>query len=159
MGEDLTSDQVRILLAGGFVPKQKEKAKVEPAVPGVVKFTIPGLPIGKPRQTQRDRWAQRPCVLRYRAWADSAREAAGELPTAIEIADLSWTAYFPPPSSWSKKKRAAAMGTLHRSRPDRDNIDKAILDSLFPEDSAIAAGTIRKVWGEPARIEVTITQF
>ena len=49
------------------------------------------------------------------------------------------------------------MGTLHRSKPDRDNIDKAVMDALFPEDSGIAAGTIRKVWGEPPRVEGEIT--
>jgi len=65
-------------------------------------------------------------------------------------------AYFTPPQSWSKKKRAAAIGTLHRSKPDRDNIDKGILDAMFEEDAGIASGTIEKRWAENSRIEITI---
>mgnify|MGYP001348583663 CR=1 FL=1 len=126
-----------------------------------LKFTVPGAPIGAPRMTQRDRWAKRPCVLRYWAWKDSVRAVVSnhDLPDADSIVRLSWTAYFEPPPSWSKKRRAAAMGTIHRSKPDRDNIDKAILDTLFEQDSGIAAGTIQKLWGEPARLEVVIEAY
>ena len=121
-----------------------------------ITFIIPGTPLGKPRMTRRDKWKKRPSVVRYREWSDAARIAAGPMPEPERIARLDWVAYFEPPQSWSKRERADAIGTLHRSRPDRDNIDKAILDTLFETDSAIACGTIRKVWGEPARIEVTI---
>ena len=107
--------------------------------------------------TRRDKWKKRPCVVRYRNWADGARLAAGRLPQPEQIESFSWTAYFPPPKSWSATKRSEALGTYHRGKPDRDNIDKAILDALFPNDSAIASGMIRKLWGEPARIEVVLT--
>jgi Holliday junction resolvase RusA-like endonuclease len=119
-------------------------------------FTIPGTPIGKPRQTRSDKWKKRPCVLRYREWADLARECAGRLPVAESVIDLSWTAHFEPPKSWSEAKRAAAWGELHRQSPDRDNIDKAILDALYQEDKAIAMGTLKKVWGFPPRVEVNV---
>ena len=39
-----------------------------------------------------------------------------------------------------RKRAQEAIGELHRTKPDRDNIDKAVLDALFDEDSAIAAG-------------------
>lgn len=123
----------------------------------VITFTIHGDPIGAPRMTRRDKWKQRPCVLRYRDWKDKARKAAGALPPTNEIESLSWVAYFSPPVSWSKKKRDAAIGTAHRQKPDRDNIDKAILDALFDEDSGIAKGTIEKRWDIAERLEVTIT--
>lgn len=122
-----------------------------------VTITIPGPPLGKPRMTQRDKWKQRPCVMRYRSWADMARLYAGRLPEPGAVLRLDWTAYFEPPPSWAKRKRAEAIGTLHQSKPDRDNIDKAILDALFRSDSAIAWGTIEKRWGSPARLEVRIT--
>lgn len=121
-----------------------------------ITITIPGEPMGKPRMTRSDKWKKRDCVMRYRAWADEARLRAGKLPSPDVIASLSWTAYFEPPKSWSKKKRAAAMNTLHRSTPDRDNVDKAVLDALFPQDSAIASGMIQKRWGSPARLEIVI---
>lgn len=121
-------------------------------------IVVPGAAVGKPRMTQRDTWKKRPCVVRYRSWADVARLVAGRLPPATSIERLDWTAYFAPPPSWSKTKRAAALGELHRARPDRDNIDKAVLDALFASDAAIAQGTICKRWGEPPRLEITITE-
>ncbi len=119
-------------------------------------FTIPGEPVGAPRMTQRDKWQQRPCVMRYRAWKDAARKAAGWIPCADLILSVSWVAYFSTPVSWSKKKRVAAIGTLHRSKPDRDNVDKSLLDALFVDDSKIAAGSIEKRWDIVERMEVTI---
>ena len=113
-------------------------------------------PMGKPRMTRQDKWKKRPKVIRYRAFSNALRFAAGELPPAELIEDLSWVATFAFPKSYSKKKRAALMGQLHRNVPDRDNIDKGILDSLFAQDSAIAKGTIEKRWGETDSIEITI---
>jgi Holliday junction resolvase RusA-like endonuclease len=120
-------------------------------------ITIPGPPMGKPRMTQRDKWKQRDCVMRYRSWADVARFEAGSVPPAEQVERLDWVAYFEPPPSWSKAKKAEAIGQLHRSKPDRDNIDKAVLDALFKSDSGIAVGTLEKRWGVPARLEITIT--
>jgi Holliday junction resolvase RusA-like endonuclease len=122
-----------------------------------ISITIPIEPMGAPRMTQADKWKQRPCVMRYRAFKDQVRLAVGNRVQDAVIADFSWKAFFEPPPSWSKKKRAAAMGTQHRSKPDRDNIDKALLDALFEDDKGIAAGRIEKLWGEPARIELTVT--
>ena len=121
-----------------------------------MKFTIPGDPIGAPRMTQSDKWKKRPCVVRYREWKDKARAAAGTLPHISRIESVSWVATFSPPASWSKKKRAAMLGTLHRVKPDRDNIDKALLDALFPDDQQIAKGSIEKRWGVAEGLEVTI---
>ena len=122
----------------------------------VKRFIIEAEPMGAPRMTQSDKWKKRPCVMRYRDWKDKAREAAGDLPPSESILCLNWLAVFSPPASWSKKKRAAAMGTLHRAKPDIDNICKAVLDSLFDEDKHIAACGVKKVWGEIERLEVEI---
>jgi Holliday junction resolvase RusA-like endonuclease len=74
------------------------------------------------------------------------------------VSSVSWVAYFPIPQSWSKKKKAEMAGQLHRQVPDRDNVDKAILDALFKDDSGIAAGHIEKRWddGNGPRIELEI---
>ena len=122
----------------------------------VICFTIPGVPLGKPRMTRSDRWKKRPCVTKFWEWKDNVIKHCGEIPDPESIIQLNWLAYFEPPASWSKRKRAALFGQLHRYKPDRDNIDKAILDSLFKDDSAIASGFLEKRWGSPARIEVTI---
>ena len=124
--------------------------------PKQARFSVTGAPVGKPRMTQRDKWQKRPAVMRYREWADRARETAGELPQ--NPGTLNWTAYLPIPKSWSKVKRSVAAGQPHRQKPDRDNIDKAVLDSLFKQDSGIHTGTIKKLWddGNGPRIEIEI---
>src|SRR3990167_5593278 len=143
-------------LGGGIMRGDREglQETVQGAVMATRTFIIEGTPVGAPRMTQRDKWAQRPCVMRYRAWKDRARAAAGKLPEPDAIENLSWLAVFSPPARWSKKKREAAIGTLHRSKPDRDNLDKSVLDALFADDSGIAMGTIEKRWGIAERLEV-----
>lgn len=121
-----------------------------------MQIVIPGAAVGKPRMTQRDKWAKRPEVMRYRAWADLVRLHARRLPDAAKIKSLSWSAYFAPPPSWSRRRAQEAIGELHRAKPDRDNIDKAILDTLFDEDSGIAAGHIEKRWDVQARLVILI---
>ena len=54
--------------------------------------------------------------------------------------------YIPCPKSWSKKKKLQYHGSLHTSRPDVDNLTKAIFDSLFSEDKNIADVRISKFW-------------
>lgn len=147
-------------------PKQGDSAETPVAGNGgisgnVIRFVITGEPMGKPRMTQRDKWKKRPVVLRYRAWADLAR-ASVPVPASRFIADpltVSWTAYLPMPKSWSCKKKDFMRGTLHRQKPDRDNIDKAILDALFTSDCGVAAGTLVKRWddGRGPRVEVEVT--
>lgn len=135
-----------------------------------IHVTIQGDPIGKPRMTQADKWKRRPCVLEYRRWADKARETlvreitAGLLGTDNKlpkgIYDVSWIAYIGMAESWSKKKRALLSGKPHFGKPDRDNIDKAILDALFSDDRGVASGALIKNWddGIGPRIELVITK-
>lgn len=123
-------------------------------------ITMPGAAVGKPRMTQRDKWAKRDCVMRYRAWADHLRllvHAIGGLPETERILDVSWVARFEPPKSTSKARRAGMIGQIHRVKPDRDNIDKAVLDVLFEKDQGIGCGTIRKEWAEQSSLTITIT--
>lgn len=118
-------------------------------------LTVAIVPIGKPRMTQRDRWKKRPCVLKYRAFADELRaQTDGMIPE--DPVSVSWVAWFPFPKSYSKKKRAALAGTIHRQKPDRDNVDKAILDVLFKEDCRVGHGELCKRWddGKGPRIEL-----
>ncbi len=132
-----------------------------PCTTKTLTITVPVTPVGKPRQTQRDRWAKRECVMRYRAYADQVclcvRQQVGILPEAAQIARLDWVAYFVPPLSWNNKKRLAAYDELHRVRPDLDNICKGIFDILFPGgDSAIAHGEYKKLWAPLARLVITV---
>ena len=148
-------------LPGDYGPQGQPKAARSPGATlgaGTVTITVPGTPLGKPRMTQRDKWKKRPCVVRYREWADKVRDAAVmSVPAANRVVSLSWVAIFEPPKSWSKKKRAEAIGTMHREKPDRDNINKAVLDILYPSgDKAIASGRLDKRWGWEAKLIITI---
>ena len=136
-----------------------------------IHVTLHGDPIGKPRMTQADKWRRRPVVLAYRAWADKARYAMRAAPTAIGVQvdgqfpaglyDVSWMAFIAMPASWSKKKKDALRGKPHFGKPDRDNIDKAILDSLFPDDRGVTSGALHKFWddGLGPRIELVVTKL
>ena len=106
-------------------------------------------PNTKPRMTQRDKWKVRPCVAKYRAFKDEVRLRRVELPEAYHVIFV-----MPMPSSWSKKKRAAMDGQPHKQTPDRDNIEKALLDSLYSDDSHVWDGRTTKVWGRAGQIIV-----
>jgi Holliday junction resolvase RusA-like endonuclease len=115
------------------------------------------VPMGKPRMTQRDRWAKRKCVIKYRIWADAIRMCMNGI-SLEDVSCVSWKAYFPFPDSYTSKKRESLCGAPHRVKPDRDNIDKAILDALFDQDAGVAMGNLVKVWddGLGPRIEISL---
>lgn len=104
--------------------------------------------MGKPRMTQRDRWQKRAVVVRYRAYADAVRYACGPLSTEEEtgIFAINVVAYIAMPASWSAKKQLQLEGTLHRQKPDYDNISKAVGDAMLGDDAGIGAGTCVKLW-------------
>lgn len=94
-------------------------------------------PIGKPRMTRADKWKQRPEVIRYRAFCDEARLRKIHLPDS----GAHVTFVMPMPQSWSQKKRAQYAGRPHQSKPDCDNMLKALMDALYEDihTSGIAA--------------------
>ena len=123
----------------------------------ILTFIAPGDPIGKPRQTRRDRWRQRPCVMEYRHWADRLREVVGTLPEGPPVR-VDITAHFAIPPSWSAARKAAAAGKAHQHKPDLDNIVKAVLDALWPDgDQAIAWVVARKLWAGEGEREGCLT--
>ena len=101
-------------------------------------------PVAKPRMTRRDRWAQRPAVLAYRAYADALRaHYAGPLPDEVVIVFT-----LPMPRSWSARKRDRMRGQPHRVKPDLDNLTKAVLDALHPRDQEVWRYSAEKRWGD-----------
>lgn len=107
-------------------------------------------PIPKPRMTQRDKWARRPCVLRYFAFKDKVRAAEARIADSGSVI----TFVVPMPKSWSKKKRAAMDGTPHQQKPDIDNLTKALLDAIFDDDSRVYQISTSKVWGVHGQIVI-----
>jgi Holliday junction resolvase RusA-like endonuclease len=106
------------------------------------------VPMGKPRMTQKDKWAKRPAVLRYRAFKDECRLKKVVVPeSAAHIIFV-----IPMPSSWSKQKRAEMAGKGHQQKPDLDNLHKALLDAVFEEDSHVFDHRVSKIWGVTGKI-------
>lgn len=119
-----------------------------------VKFIIPAV-CPKPRMTQRDKWQERPSVVRYRAFCDLARlSAPSDLPQNPDLVKL--RIQIEVPKSWSKKKKQKMIGTPHRVKPDWDNLAKAVCDALWSEDSGIYKAEVEKIWGETSQIEVEV---
>ncbi len=110
-------------------------------------------PIGKPRMTQRDKWQQRPCAMRYRAFCDKLRQSfAAQRISLPDTFQIQFTIEMP--ASWSKKKRLEMNGRPHQTKPDLDNMLKAVCDALREDDSPIHAWTARKIWGKCGMIEI-----
>lgn len=110
-------------------------------------------PMAKPRMTRSDKWKKRPCVVRYRAFCDEIRLQAKQkgftYPDSMAIEFR-----VEMPKSWSKKKKETYNGTPHHTRPDVDNLCKAVLDALYEEDSHIWCLGLMKTWATKSEIEI-----
>lgn len=109
----------------------------------------PITPVPKPRQTRKDKWAKRPSVVRYRAFADEVRLRVRE-----DIQGRRIVFHLPMPKSWTKKKREEMEGQPHMQKPDLDNLAKAFFDALYGDDSHIHEITLMKRWAVEGGIEV-----
>lgn len=126
---------------------------LEEIFPPSVRRIYPITGMGKPRQTQRDKWNPSPAVQKYRLFADTVRLYK------IDIPDHGYKLTFvmPMPPSWSKKKRAAMDGQPHQQKPDKDNLEKALIDAArkggnVPDDKTIWNGEVTKIWGETGSV-------
>lgn len=129
-----------------------------------VAFTIPGKPFAKqrPRATVRGGHAR---VFTPKETVSFERQvgqiAAQHFPRPLEgPVRLVVTAVFEVPASWSKKRRAEAMGAHHTQRPDLDNCLKALKDGLnriaWSDDAQVAEVSCRKLWGDGAETIVQV---
>lgn len=111
-------------------------------------------PVAKPRMTRRDKWAKRPCVMRYWDYCDDLRLAIEDIDAELyKEGHLAIIFILPMPSSWSAKKRAKMKDQPHTKRPDLDNLVKAYKDAVFKEDSIVHTyDFMSKIWGETGRI-------
>lgn len=88
--------------------------------------------------------------MRYRAYADELRIAYPHpLPEALRL-----TFYLPMPKSWPKKEKARLDGTPHMQKPDIDNLIKAVLDPLAPNDQYVWRVDATKYWATEAGIKI-----
>ncbi len=127
-------------------------------------IVIPGRPFAKqrPRATRQGRMYTPAETV---AFETVVRQIAVEqFPVPITgPVKVTINAFFDPPASWSKKKRAAFVGGPHIQKPDCDNIGKAILDGLnriaFVDDSQVWCIVAMKSWAENPETIVTVEPF
>src|SRR4051812_37073202 len=101
-----------------------------------VAFTVPGRPKGKARHRTDPRtgrsYTPKQTVAAEREIATLYRIAARATPIMTGTVSLSIEAVFRVPGSWpSKMKQAALAGELsYTGKPDKDNIEKLVMDAL-----------------------------
>jgi len=88
--------------------------------------------------------------MKYRAFADEVRKQG----IVIDEFGNRVTFVLPMPKSWSKKKKIKMLGKPHQTTPDKDNLEKGLLDAIFKNDSHIWDLRVTKVWGEVGMIIV-----
>ena len=128
----------------------------------MTKIIIPGKPQPKqrPRVTIHGTYTPQE-TLAYEELVricTHAKEFYGQgIPLQMEI-----YSYFEIPKSWSnKRKQMAAEGKIYPvCRPDVDNLEKIIADSLngylYHDDAQIVDAVIHKRYSDEPRVEVTI---
>lgn len=134
-------------------------------------FTVPGQPQGKGRARASMRngrihmhTPEKTAAYENRValFGVQAMAAAGMKPMGGPLR-LTVAAVFAVPASWSKAKRAAALaGQGHTSKPDIDNVVKAVADGLngvaWADDSQVCAIACRKTYGAEPGLTVTVEQ-
>jgi len=125
-----------------------------------VLLTIPGRPVGKQRAGRNGRHSY--TLPETKAFQDAVGMLARpHFPQPMEgPVRLTIIATFKPPESWTKARRAAAIGQAHTSTPDGDNVAKAVQDGLnrvaWRDDRQVSRLDVRKYWGHVECTVVTI---
>ena len=135
-----------------------------------IEFFVPGTPVGKGRPRAARRGAG---LVMFTPGKTADYEAlvaatAGNAMRAHQLLDGPLEAVldvrFPVPVSWSKAKRARALAGVewHTSKPDADNVAKAILDAcngvVFRDDSQIVILIATKAFSEEPGVRVVIRE-
>ena len=116
-------------------------------------------PMPAPRMNKSDIWRKRPVVLRYREFKDALKLQARlmKFPDPFPHRIESITYLFPPPPGFSAKKKEALIGTPHQFKPDKDNLEKAFIDSLCDKDEVVYyTGPQAKYWDREAKIVIVL---
>lgn len=134
-----------------------------------VQFTVPGEPVPKGRPIvstlrgrpmmrtpeKTERYENRVAMFAQQAMAGGAL-LDGALVVTISV-------YLPIPASWSGKKRARALALeiFPTSRPDLDNLTKAVGDGcnkvIWTDDSRIVDMHATKRFSDSPRLEVLVS--
>jgi Holliday junction resolvase RusA-like endonuclease len=131
-----------------------------------ITFTVQHVPVAQPRvkattrgghaavytpETVKTSLGRKPHpVVEFKyAVREAARKAMGGHPPFVGPVSLSWVALFPRPKTMTWKTKPMPR-CPHIARPDRDNVDKALMDSLkgivLTDDCQVCAGSLAKLY-------------
>lgn len=130
----------------------------------MIRFNVPGLPQGKGRARFGNGRTYTPAkTVAYEGLIALAAEKAMDGRDLLEgPVYVTLSAFFPIPASWTKKRRTQATTGLlwHTSKPDGDNILKAVGDGLngivWKDDSQVAFSKVVKQYAETPRLEILV---
>lgn len=136
-----------------------------------IRFTVPGTPVSQPRhriavRNGHARAFEAKQSHPIHVFKSAVRTAATEAYTGTPLSGplrVDITFVLPRPKSKVWKSRPMPR-YWHTGKPDRDNLDKAVLDSLaqtiLSDDKCVCAGEILKYHAagdEQPHVEITIT--
>lgn len=129
-------------------------------------FSVTGTPRPKSRPRKlRGRWVST-AGTKEKLWRDGVERAAREMAANAELAAplrgavrVSMVFTFRPPASAIDR-----IGTPHIQKPDKDNLEKLVLDALeaagvLGNDSQVAQGPTEKWWGSRPGVAAKIEQI
>ena len=130
-----------------------------------ITFFVPGPPIGKESVRKGSHGWYIPAKTRNYmdlvSW--HAREAMRAREPFQGPLRMSFRAVFSIPKSWSQEKRRAFGSHYHTSKPDVDNIHKAIGDAcnkiVWDDDAQVCAGEHLKEYGEKPGVRIIIEEL
>lgn len=137
----------------------------------MIRLTIPGTPQGKGRARFSTRggfaraFTPEKTVAYEGLIAFAGQQAMDGRDLITEPVYVTVTAFFQIPASWPKKRKVAAATGMswHTSKPDGDNIMKAVGDGLngiiWKDDSQIAFSKVLKKYAETPLLEIVVERL
>ncbi len=140
-----------------------------------IKFTVPAVPVAQPRQRHAIRGkGKRQFVSNYTPtkhpvnnFKATVRMAAQQYPIKMFTGPLRVDCVFVLPRPQNKRWKTKPMPRYyHTTKPDKDNLEKAVLDALsgilWVNDSQVSAGDVIKfvaAGDEQPHVEITVSEL
>jgi Holliday junction resolvase RusA-like endonuclease len=136
----------------------------------VIQFVIPGNPVGKgrPRVSRRGGFARMYTPEKTASYESLVKLAGHEAmhgrPVIEGAVRVRLDIRVQVPASWSKKKQAAALGweILPTTKPDIDNVEKAVFDGLngvvWKDDVQVVDVSKTKRYSDTPGVHVTVEE-
>lgn len=113
----------------------------------------PITPTAAPRQVKKDAWRPSPAVERYRTFRDDVGWRKVQLPVGF----FHVVFFMPMPKSWSETRKARFAFRPHERTPDKDNLEKALVDAVYRgrSDAHVWHSASTKLWSFEAAILIS----